>query len=91
MNRNFEEETDYVFQNFDTTLKKLGQFEAVSAGEIVQLNPKCGKFAGCLIVVTRVESWGVVGYNQIPGGSAYYRAEWGEFEKTGGFAPYVQQ
>jgi len=62
-------------------------------GDIVQLNPeKVGNkmFAGCMLIVTEVKTWGVQGYvqglgeNRKPGGQAYYRADWDEFEWTGG-------
>lgn len=67
----------------------------VNVGDIVQLDPfKTGNkmFAGCLMIVTEIKSWGVQGYvqslgeNQEPGGQAYYRAESGTFEPTKGQA-----
>lgn len=64
---------------------------AVVADDIVQLSPdaKNPMFAGCLLVVTEVKTWGVQGYVQAlgehgqPGGQAYYRAEWDEVELVG--------
>lgn len=65
---------------------------------IVQLDPEKTKnpmFAGCLMVVTEIKSWGVQGYvqglgsNGISGGQAYYRAEHGTFEITCGRAVWV--
>lgn len=63
-------------------------------GTIVQLNPHTTRnrmFAGCLMVVTELKSWGAQGYVQAlgengePGGQAYYRAKWEEMEElTGG-------
>lgn len=58
-------------------------------GAIVQLNPETAKnrmFAGCFMVVTEIKDWGVQGYVQAlgkdrePGGQAYYRATFEEFE-----------
>lgn len=69
----------------------------VSPGDIVQLDPyQTGNpmFAGCLMIVTEVKSWGVLGYvqslgkNMQPGGQAHYRAEYGTFDTTGGKAPW---
>lgn len=69
-------------------------------GTVVQLSPtetKNKMFAACLMVVTEVKSWGVQGYvqglggNGEPGGKAYYRAEWGTFERIlpNGNAPWI--
>jgi hypothetical protein len=67
-------------------------------GDIVQLSPTTTNtaFACCLLVVTEVRQWGVQGYVQAlgdtreaPGGQAYYRAKWGEFEPTGGRAVWM--
>jgi hypothetical protein len=61
-------------------------------GAVVQLNPETvgnRMFAGCMMVVTEVKSWGVQGYvqglgeNEQPGGQAYYRAKWDEIEYVG--------
>lgn len=69
-------------------------------GMIVQLDPfetKNKMFAGCLMVVTEVKLWGVQGYVQglgekgELGGRAYYRAELGTFEFTGGQAVWVAE
>lgn len=58
-------------------------------GAIVQLSPEKAKnrmFAGCFMVVTQLKSFGVQGYVQglgsagEPGGRAYYRANFEEFE-----------
>jgi hypothetical protein len=64
--------------------------------DIVQLSPhEFSAFAGCLVIVTEVRRWGVIGYVQIPGkkspGQAYMRvriedcvrvgrAEWTDLE-----------
>lgn len=68
-------------------------------GTVVQLNPFTTSnkmFAGCLMVVTEVKSWGVQGYvqslgkNEEPGGQAHYRAVTGTFELLDeGRAPFV--
>jgi len=68
-------------------------------GDIVQIKPdlKTKAFAGCLMVVTEVKDWGVEGYVQTvgdvervkTGGQAYYRAETGSFEPTGGKAVWI--
>lgn len=66
-------------------------------GDIVQLDPEKTSnqaFAGCFMVVTDVKSWGVQGYVQTlgdreeSGGQAYYRAENGTYEATGGKAKW---
>lgn len=67
-------------------------------GDIVQLSPRDTAnpmFAGCLMVVTELKTWGVQGYvtalgeNGKPGGQAYYRATFGTFERTGGKAEWI--
>jgi hypothetical protein len=67
-------------------------------GNIVQLSPTVTNraFTACLMVVTEVRPWGVQGYVQAlgesrnePGGQAHYRANWGEFEATGGRAVWM--
>ena len=69
-------------------------------GDIVQLDPEKTinpAFRACLLIVSDVKAWGVQGYVQILGanrgeigGQAYYRAETGTFEPTGGKAVWVQ-
>ena len=69
-------------------------------GDIVQLDPEKTinpAFRACLMVVSEVKSWGVQGYVQSlgasrdeAGGQAYYRAETGTFEPTGGKAVWVK-
>ena len=62
-------------------------------GDIVQINPECETnpmFGGCLLVVTELKSFGVMGYvqalgeNEKVGGQAYIRLPWNEFEPTRG-------
>lgn len=69
----------------------------VRAGSVVQLNPTTCRnqmFAGCMLTVTEVKSFGVQGYVQAlgengnPGGQAYLRPTWGEIEFVG-TAPFV--
>ena len=70
----------------------------VNVNDVVQLDPERTKnrmFAGCMMIVTEVKSWGVQGYVQglgadgLPAGQAYYRAEYGTFENTGGCAVWI--
>lgn len=71
-------------QNLDTTPMKIG--------DLVQINPHneaYAMFAGCILVVTEVRSWGVQGYVQAlgqdgkPGGQAYLRPKWEDIEYCG--------
>lgn len=64
----------------------------INEGDVVQLDPtktKNAMFAGCMLVVDEVSTWGVQGYVQalgnegLPGGQAYYRADNGTFEYVG--------
>ena len=69
------------------------QKDNLKADYLVQLNPELvgnKAFAGCIMVVTDVYEWGAQGYVQalgetrdIPGGRAYYRAQWPEMEFVG--------
>lgn len=59
--------------------------------DIVQLDPEHhthhdGFWAGALLVVTEVKSWGVQGYVRVPDGAAHYRAKNGTFEHVGHLA-----
>lgn len=74
--------------------------DEIKVGEIVQLSPENTKnemFKACMMVVTEVKPWGVQGYvqslgeKQQMGGAAYYRAEHGTFERTGGMAVWVRE
>lgn len=68
---------------------------SVEVNDIVQLDPmKTANpaFRACLMIVTEVKKWGVQGYVQVPtdgAGQAYYRAENGTFEPTGGKAVWI--
>ncbi len=72
----------------------------LTVDSIIQLDPiktENKMFAGCLMVVTEIKSWGVQGYVQglgkdgDPAGQAYYRATTGTFELTGGHAVWVAE
>lgn len=70
-------------------------------GAVMQLNPATvanGAFAGCMLVVTEVKTWGVQGYVQAlgetrdaPGGQAYYRAKWIELGPVIGMVEWAPQ
>jgi hypothetical protein len=73
-------------------IRDFTDHEPWEAGDIVQLVPgKTGNpmFEGCLMIVTELKSWGVMGYVQAlgqdgkPGGQAYYRARFEEVEWCG--------
>jgi len=64
----------------------------IVAGDLVQLDPQVTTnpaFAGCIMVVTEVKEWGVIGYVQALGsrekigGQAYYRAMNDTFQRCG--------
>lgn len=62
--------------------------EPVKVGDVVQLDPEehthhDGFWAGQLLLVTEVKSWGVQGYAQVHKGRVYYRAENGTFKRIG--------
>ncbi len=62
--------------------EKAGEIEP---GDIVQIAPEhVSIFAGCLVIVTEVKSWGVQGYVTVPArGDAYVRIETEEFQRVG--------
>ena len=71
----------------------MNAVDEMQDGTIVQLNPHTARnrmFAGCLMVVTELKSWGVLGYVQAfgedghPGEQAYYCAKWEEIEELAG-------
>lgn len=72
--------------------------ENLKAGDVVQLGPDCSNpmFAFCMMTVTEPKSFGAQGYvqglgsNGEPGGQAYFRAKWEEFEFVGS-APWVAE
>ena len=76
----------------------MSRRSTLQAGSVVQLSPESCRnrmFAGAMLVVSELKAWGVQGYVQVlgddgqPGGQAYYRARFNEFEPTGGMAPWV--
>jgi hypothetical protein len=74
------------------------QGERLAVGEIVQINPEMDinpMFGACLLVVTELKSWGVMGYVQglgsdgKIGGQAYIRLPFDQIEKTNGMAVWA--
>ena len=60
-------------------------YKEVEIGDVVQLDPEHFEqfWAGQLIVVTEVRTWGVQGYVTVPDGTAFIRARIGTFERIG--------
>lgn len=60
-------------------------------GDVVQLSPHVGNpmFSCCMMIVSEPKGFGAQGYVQalgehgLPGGQAYYRANWDEMELIG--------
>ena len=64
-------------------------WRGLEPNDIVQCVPEHG-WAGCLVVVDEVRTWGIQGFVQVPrGGRAYIRLKTGEFEPTGGKVVFV--
>jgi hypothetical protein len=63
----------------------------IEEGDIVQVNPEVETFGGCMVVVTKVKSWGIQGYVQNAGavGQAYIRLKFADIERTGGKTVWV--
>jgi hypothetical protein len=66
--------------------------DKIEEGDVVQLDPvktSNPNFQGCMLTVSEVKPWGVMGYVQSlgedgkMGGQAYYRAETGTYEYVG--------
>lgn len=63
----------------------------IEIGSLVQINPetKNKMFAGCIVVVTGIKSWGIQGYVQTLGtdsklgGQAFLRPTWEDIEPVG--------
>lgn len=56
----------------------------VKVGSVVQANENAGGWAGCLLIVTDVKSWGVQAGTKIPmQGTAYIRLRTDQFEYIG--------
>lgn len=71
----------------ENSLMEKPKLIAFEVGDVVQLDPDKTKnraFIGCFLVVTEVKEWGIQGYVPVPGaGLAFYRADYGTFEKIG--------
>lgn len=67
----------------------------IEVNDIVQISPEVnhqgGFWAGNLLVVTEVKSWGVQGYCRTEKGEAYIRLKHGQFEKVGRLAWVAQE
>jgi hypothetical protein len=63
----------------------------ITVGEIVQCRPEKEMFGACMVTVTEVKDWGVMGYVQSAGvpGQQYIRLKTEDFERTGGMAIWV--
>ena len=63
----------------------------LKVGDIVQVNPDKEVFGACMVVVTKLKSWGIQGYVQSAGvlGQQYIRLNFDDFEPTGGKAIWV--
>jgi hypothetical protein len=66
-------------------------------GDVVQLNPETCRnqmFAACMMTITEPKTFGAQGYVQctgrdgMPGGQAFYRANWEEMDFVGR-APFI--
>jgi hypothetical protein len=62
----------------------------IEVNDIVQVSPEVnhqgGFWAGNLLVVTEVKSWGVQGYCRTESANVYIRLKTGQFEKVGRLA-----
>lgn len=57
---------------------------------MVQIIPAVDGFGGCLLLVTKVKTWGVQGFVQIPhGGQCHTRMVFDGIEHTGGRAVWA--
>jgi len=63
----------------------------IIVGEIVQVRPDKEMFGACMVTVTEVKSWGIMGYVQSAGvsGQQYIRLKTEDFERTGGTAVWA--
>lgn len=64
---------------------------AIEEGSIVQVSPAVDNFGACMVVVTDVYEWGVMGYVQSAGvnGQQYIRLKYADIEDTKGKAVWV--
>lgn len=63
----------------------------IVVGGIVQVRPDIETFGACMVTVTEVKNWGVMGYVQSAGvnGQQYIRLKTEDIEPTGGVAVWV--
>lgn len=66
------------------------QREAIRPGDIYQITHQDDRgFRGCMLVVERLETWGLTGWVQVAGGQlAFYGQVWSHIEPTGGRAVF---
>lgn len=57
----------------------------IAPGAVVQIDPASDEvFGGCMVIVTEVRGWGVIGYMQMPEKErAYIRLGFGDIESVG--------
>jgi len=83
----------FIYQSF--RMMMYFHIEMIEVNDIVQISPEVnhqgGFWAGNLLVVTEVKSWGVQGYCRTEGGEAYIRLKHGQFEKVGRLAWVAQE
>jgi hypothetical protein len=68
-----------------------GSQKITLVGDIVQVIPDHkGHWAACLVIVTKVRSWGIIGFTPMPpdGRMVFIRLSWDQFEVTGGKAVF---
>ncbi len=65
----------------------------MKVGSIVQVDPRVDTFGACMVVVTEMKSWGVMGYVQSAGvsGQQYIRLKFEDVEDTGGAAIWIAE
>lgn len=66
--------------NIDESIKKL-----IKVNDIIQLLEDAQEgWVGCLLIVSEIRSWGVLGYVKLPlQGDVYLRVPWGQFGIVG--------
>ena len=76
------------------------QGKVVRVSDILQIAPDCAvnpMFGGCMMIVSELKGWGVMGYVQALGengecgGQAYIRLRWDQVEPTGGKAVWITE
>lgn len=63
----------------------------IVVGGIVQVRPDIETFGACMVTVTEVKNWGVMGYVQSAGvnGQQYIRLKTEDIQPTGGVAVWI--